>query len=33
MDTISNTIVFVALGVLLLIISFIYNKYKNILSD
>jgi len=28
LDTISKTIVFVALGVLLLIISFLYNKYK-----
>lgn len=33
LDTISKTIVFVALGILLLIISFIYNKYKNIISD
>jgi hypothetical protein len=33
LDTISKTIVFVALGVLLLIISFIYNKYKNIITD
>ena len=33
LDTISRTIVFVSLGVLLLIISFIYNKYKNIISD
>ena len=33
LDTISKTIVFVSLGVLLLIISFIYNKYKNIISD
>ena len=28
LDTISKTIVFVSLGVLLLIISFLYNKYK-----
>ena len=33
MDTISKTIVFVSLGILLLIISFLYNKYKNIISD
>ena len=33
MDTISKTIVFVSLGALLLIISFIYNKYKDIISD
>jgi len=33
LDTISKTIVFVSLGVLLLIISFIYNKYKNIISE
>ncbi len=33
LDTISKTIVFVSLGVLLLIISFIYNKYKSIISD
>jgi hypothetical protein len=33
LDTISKTIVFVSLGTLLLIISFIYNKYKDIISD
>ncbi len=33
LDTISKTIVFVSLGVLLLIISFIYNKFKNIISE
>lgn len=33
LDTISKTIVFVSLGVLLLIISFIYNKYKSIITD
>jgi uncharacterized membrane protein len=33
LDTISKTIVFVTLGILLLIISFLYNKYKNIISD
>ena len=32
LDTISKTIVFVTLGILLLIISFLYNKYKNIIS-
>lgn len=33
LDTISRTIVLVSLGVLLLIISFLYNKYKHIISD
>ncbi len=33
LNTISKTIVFVALGVLLLIISFLYNKYKHIIAD
>ncbi|MCX6230562.1 MAG: DUF2339 domain-containing protein [Bacteroidetes bacterium] len=33
LDTISKTIVFVSLGILLLIISFLYNKYKNIISE
>jgi len=33
LDTISKTIVFVSLGVLLLIISFLYNKYKYIIAD
>lgn len=33
METISKTIVFVALGILLLIISFLYNKYRNIISE
>lgn len=33
LDTIANTIVLVSLGVLLLIISFLYNKYKHIISD
>jgi hypothetical protein len=31
LDTISKTIVFVTLGVLLLIISFLYNKYRNLI--
>lgn len=33
METIAKTIVFLALGVLLLIISFLYNKYKHIIAD
>ena len=33
MATISKTIVFVSLGVLLLIISFLYNKYKHLISE
>jgi uncharacterized membrane protein len=33
LSTISKTIVFVSLGVLLLIISFLYTKYKNVLFD
>ena len=33
LNTISKTIVFVSLGVLLLIISFLYNKYKLPISD
>ncbi len=33
LDTISKTIVFISLGILLLIISFLYNKYKHIISD
>jgi hypothetical protein len=33
LDTISKTIVFVTLGILLLIISFLYNKYKHIISE
>lgn len=33
LDTISKTIVLVSLGVLLLIISFLYNKYKHIISN
>ncbi len=31
LDTISKTVVFVVLGVLLLIVSFLYNKYKTII--
>ncbi len=33
LNTIAKTIVFVSLGVLLLIISFLYNKYKNMISN
>lgn len=33
LTTLSKTIVFVSLGVLLLIISFLYNKYRHIISD
>lgn len=33
LDTISKTIVFVSLGILLLIISFLYNKYKDMISE
>ena len=33
LGTLSKTIVFVSLGVLLLIISFLYNKYKHIISN
>jgi uncharacterized membrane protein len=33
LNTIAKTIVFVSLGVLLLIISFLYNKYKHIIAD
>ena len=33
LDTLSKTIVFVSLGILLLIISFLYNKFKDIIFD
>lgn len=33
LDTISKTIVFLSLGILLLIISFLYNKFKHHISD
>lgn len=33
MNTITKTIVFVSLGILLLIISFLYNKYKHRIAD
>ena len=32
LDTIAKTIVFVSLGILLLIISFLYNKYKHLIA-
>lgn len=33
LDTLSRTIIFIALGVLLLIVSFLYVKYKNLIDD
>lgn len=33
LNTIAKTIVFVSLGVLLLVISFLYNKYKHLITD
>ena len=33
LDTISKTVVFLSLGILLLIISFLYNKFKHKISD
>ncbi len=33
LSTIGKTIVFIVLGLLLLVISFMYNKYKNAISD
>lgn len=33
LNTIAKTIVFVSLGILLLIVSFLYNKYKHLISD
>ncbi|MEN7546449.1 DUF2339 domain-containing protein [Rapidithrix thailandica] len=33
LDTLAKTMVFVSLGILLLVISFLYNKYKNTLLD
>jgi uncharacterized membrane protein len=32
LDTIAKTIVFVSLGILLLIISFLYNKFRDIIT-
>lgn len=33
LDTIPKTIIFISLGILLLIISFLYNKYRHIISE
>lgn len=33
LDTIAKTVVFVSLGILLLIISFLYNKFKHIINE
>jgi uncharacterized membrane protein len=33
LDTISKTIVFISLGILLLIVSFLYNKYKHLIFE
>ena len=33
LDTISKTIVFVSLGILMLIVSFLYNKYKTLIFE
>lgn len=33
LETIAKTVVFVSLGILLLIISFLYNKYKHLISN
>ena len=33
LGTISKTIVFISLGIILLVISFLYNKYKNIIDN
>jgi len=33
LDTISKTVVFLSLGILLLIISFLYNKYKDLIFE
>jgi uncharacterized membrane protein len=33
LNTIAKTIVFVSLGILLLVISFLYNKYKHLISE
>lgn len=33
LSTISKTVVFISLGVLLLIISFLYNKFKDVISE
>ena len=33
LDTISKTVVFVSLGILMLIVSFLYNKYKHLIFE
>ena len=33
LDTISKTVVFVSLGIIMLIVSFLYNKYKHLIID
>jgi uncharacterized membrane protein len=33
LETIAKTVVFVSLGILLLIISFLYNKYKHVIAN
>lgn len=33
LDTIARTVVFVSLGVLLLLVSFLYNKYKHLITE
>jgi uncharacterized membrane protein len=33
LDTIAKTVVFVSLGTLLLLVSFLYNKYKHLIAD
>jgi uncharacterized membrane protein len=33
LNTIAKTVVFLSLGVLLLVISFLYNKYKHLIAD
>jgi hypothetical protein len=33
LNTVSKTIVMVSLGLLLLVISFLYNKYKHLIAD
>jgi uncharacterized membrane protein len=32
LDTVSKTIVFIALGILLLVISYLYNRYKDLIN-
>ena len=33
LDTISKTVIFVSLGIILLVVSFLYNKYKNLIFE